>query len=232
MSHHPSELDHIDNAKRMVLDAALPHVLFDGWNDTLLENAITRSGVDAGLAQQAFPRGVIDLLVYFHCDGDKKMIEAYQRHARGDLKIRESVTLALRLRLEALRDQRDAVRRASSFFAVPSRQAEGAELIWQTCDKIWRLLGDQSDDLNWYTKRASLAVVYTSTVLYWLGDNTAESVDTWAFLDRRIADVMKIEQAKAKLKNSPLGDIVSWISSAVRPPQYDPSELPGYNSRR
>jgi ubiquinone biosynthesis protein COQ9 len=50
--------------------------------------------------------------------------------------------------------------------------ADGAKAIWGTADRIWTALGDTSDDLNWYTKRATLSAVYGSTVLYWLGDDS------------------------------------------------------------
>jgi hypothetical protein len=53
-----------------------------------------------------------------------------------------------------------------------------------------------SDDLNWYSKRAILSGVYSSTVLYWLGDQSAGHAATWAFLDRRIEDVMRFETLK------------------------------------
>ena len=59
-------------------------------------------------------------------------------------------------------------------------------------------IGDRSTDYNFYTKRALLAGVISSTALYWLEDKSAGCTDSWAFLDRRIADVMKIPQAMAR----------------------------------
>lgn len=40
--------------------------------------------------------------------------------------------------------------------------------------------------MNWYTKRASLAAVYTSTELYMTQDVSPNSVDTLGFLQRRL----------------------------------------------
>ena len=42
--------------------------------------------------------------------------------------------------------------------------------------------------------RAILSSVYSATVLYWLGDESAGHGATWSFLDRRIADVMQFEK--------------------------------------
>lgn len=59
-------------------------------------------------------------------------------------------------------------------------------------DGIWRAAGDTSTDYNWYTKRALLAGVYTSTELYMLTDCSPEFADTDAALERRITEVLTI----------------------------------------
>ena len=78
-------------------------------------------------------------------------------------------------------------------------------------DAIWRAAGDTSTDYNFYTKRLILSGVYTSTAAVWFGDDTDGFEKTWAFLDRRIEDVMQIEKVKGKAEKvlsalpSPLG---------------------------
>ena len=58
------DADHTpDTARDAILDAALPHVPFDGWTDTTFRAATADSGVDAGLARALFPRGGLDLAV-------------------------------------------------------------------------------------------------------------------------------------------------------------------------
>ena len=58
-----------------------------------------------------------------------------------------------------------------------------------------------SRDVNWYTKRATLSAVYSTTVLYWLGDDSIEHEETWAFLDRRIENVMQFEKVKGQMRD-------------------------------
>jgi ubiquinone biosynthesis protein COQ9 len=86
--------------------------------------------------------------------------------------------------------------------ALPAYAGEGARAMWQTADAIWNTLGDTSQDGNWYSKRALLSGVYGSTVLYWLGDTSEGASETWAFLDRRIENVMRIEKAKAQVEGN------------------------------
>ncbi len=75
---------------------------------------------------------------------------------------------------------------------------------------MWYAAGDTSTDFNFYTKRATLAGVYSSTLLYWLNDRSPGSEATWGFLDRRIDDVMKIEKLKSR------GEVVDRPRLAVR----------------
>ena len=78
-----------------------------------------------------------------------------------------------------------------------------------------------------------MSAVYASTVLYWLGDDSEGSEETWHFLDRRIEDVMKFETAKVQLKtnkftkefNALTGKILKTIKRPSR--NIDPN-LPGY----
>ena len=190
----------MDHAKARVLQAALSHVPFDGWSESSLAAAIADSGVEPGLARALFPRGGVDLAVAYHRAGDAAMVEALTARDLAVLRFRDRVALAVKLRLEAA--DKELVRRGSALFALPQHAIEGAGLIWATADAIWTALGDASRDVNWYSKRASLTAVYGATVLYWLGDTSANNQATWDFLDRRIENVMQFEKAKAGLQKN------------------------------
>ena len=185
--------------RRRVLEAALSHVPFDGWTEAVLRRAMTDAGLDAGLARRLFPRGVRDLVDFFAQEADRRMAEALAGRGVAALKIRERIAAAVRTRLEQAGRDREAVRRAVTFQANPRTGLDGARGLWRTADAMWRAAGDTATDVNWYTKRALLAGVYGSTLLYWLGDDSDGHEETWAFLDRRIADVMRIEKAKGRL---------------------------------
>lgn len=190
-------------AVQAVLAAALNHVPFDGWSEATLRAAIADSGVAPGLARALFPRGGVDLAAAFHRQGDALMRDRLAAMDLSALRFRDRVAQAVRTRLEVVAD-REALRRGATLFALPQHAPRGARLIWGTADAIWTALGDTAADVNWYTRRATLSAVYAATVLYWLGDETPDRQATWDFLDRRIADVMRIEGAKASLRRNPL----------------------------
>ena len=205
-----TEETHIAEARTRLLEAALPHVAFDGWTRAALDAAIADSGVDAGLAHLAFPRGGIDMALAFHRRADRALAEELAGADLAAMRIRERVTHCVRRRLELLADDREAVRRGTALLALPLYAAEGAKAIWETADIIWKGCGDTSEDYNWYTKRMILGSVYSATLLYWLGDQSPGFENTWSFLDRRIEDVMRFEKAKAQLQANPLARAALW----------------------
>ncbi|MFQ5437575.1 MAG: COQ9 family protein [Paracoccaceae bacterium] len=198
-----TEEDHLTEARDRLLDAALMHVPFDGWSETTWRAARADSGVDPGLARLAFPRGVRDLALACHRRGDEMLRERAAHANLGSLRYSARVAALVRLRLEVIGD-RETARAGVSFFMLPQNSGDGTAAIWATADLIWRLLGDRSDDVNWYTKRVILAGVYSATLLYWLGDESAVQADSWAFLDRRIENVMQFEKLKGKMRENPL----------------------------
>ncbi|RMH48039.1 MAG: COQ9 family protein [Alphaproteobacteria bacterium] len=182
----------------------MPHVPFDGWSQATLAAAAAEAGVGPDLVRALFPRGGVDLALAFHDRADRQLAEELARAPAGHLRYSERVAHAVRRRLEIVAPHKEAVRRAAALFALPIYAAEGMRALWRSADTIWRALGDQSTDYNWYTKRMTLAGVISATLLYWLGDSSEGAGRTWDFLDRRIEEVMRIERAKSALRRNPL----------------------------
>ncbi|MDC0739162.1 COQ9 family protein [Cognatishimia sp. SS12] len=197
-----------------LVDAALAHVAFDGWSTETFEAAVADSGIAPALAQALCPRGGVDLAAAYHRLGDAKLAEMLAEADLNEMRFRDRVAHAVKLRLQISADK-EVVRRGTTLFALPQHAAQGSALIWGTADTIWNSLGDTSRDINWYSKRATLSAVYGATVLYWLGDDSDAHEATWAFLDRRISNVMQIEKAKATFKDSALGKVLKGPLSAL-----------------
>lgn len=174
-----------------ILEAAVRHAPFDGWGYEAWTRGAVDAGIDAETARRAYPGSAGGMIALHSRLADQRMLAALE--ARTDwetLRTRERITLAVRTRLELAESQREAVRRALSFLALPINAALGARLLRQTVDAMWVAAGDTSADFNYYTKRGLLAGVYGAVVLYWLNDKSSDSADSWSFLDRRIADAM------------------------------------------
>jgi len=232
MAEKLTENDHISRAKAAVLAAALPDVVFDGWSEETLRRGIAASGVDSELAAQAFPRGAIDLAMAFHLQGDANLATRLEAEDLSALRFRDRVARAVCMRLEIAAQEKEAVRRGVTYFALPMHAGDGARAIWHTADVIWSGLGDSSRDVNWYTKRMTLGAVYSSSVLFWLGDDDPNMASTRAFVDRRIENVMQFEKVKARFRDNPLGKAFArgpgrLLDAIKAPGQSAPNDLPG-----
>jgi ubiquinone biosynthesis protein COQ9 len=215
-----------------MIDAALMHVPFDGWSEVSFRAAAADAGITPEEARALFPRGAVDLALAFHRRADDEMAAALKAADLGAMRFRDRVSHAVRLRLDLVEPHKEAVRRGLTLFALPMHAPDGARALWETADAIWTALGDPSEDLNWYTKRATLSGVYSATVLYWLGDQSAGHAATWEFLDRRIDDVMRIETLKKHVRENrflkPLMAGPEWFAKQVRAPSASaPLDLPG-----
>lgn len=220
-----------NETKLRLLDAIVMHVPFDGWSPEAFAAASRDIGLTPQEARVMCPRGATDLAVLFHQQGDRAMEIALAEADLAAMRVQDKIALAIRTRLDVIADK-EVVRRGSALFALPHHAAEGGRLIWGTADAMWRAIGDTSEDVNWYTKRMTLSAVWSSVVLYWLGDMSERHTATDEFIDRRIEDVMRFEKAKAQVSGNPLfkplTEILSRATAPIRAPNAERrNDLPG-----
>ncbi len=191
-----------ETIKDKIIESALPDVPFDGWTAEVLERAAIAAGYEAAMVTAVFPKGVKDAVIYFSHWADKQMLDALKKTDPASLKVRERIALAVRVKFERLEPYREAERLAIAYWMRPFRKFEGARLVWKTADVIWDWAGDTATDYNHYTKRALLSGVLTATALFWLNDHSAGQKDSWAFLDRRIENVLSVGKIVGRFKTA------------------------------
>lgn len=182
----------IEETRRALLLASLPHVAFDGWSRKAILAGAEHLGLDTALALNAFPREGAELIEAFSDWTDRAMLDKLGALDLPGLRVRDRIATAVRVRLELLAPHREAVRRGLAFLALPGNAPLGLKTLYRTVDAIWFAAGDRSTDYNFYSKRLLLSGVYSSTLLYWLNDSSEDFAQTWAFLDRRISEVLKV----------------------------------------
>lgn len=187
--------------KDRLADAVASEASFDGWTRAALASAARGLDLPAGEGERLFPGGPIDVLTFLSRRSDLRMVEDMEKEGVVALKIRDRIKGAVRIRLERHSGQRESARRALSLLSLPFNAPLALKLLYGTVDAMWYAAGDTSTDFNFYTKRATLAGVYSSTLLYWLNDRSPGAEATWAFLDRRIDDVMRIEKLKGQVRS-------------------------------
>jgi ubiquinone biosynthesis protein COQ9 len=204
----PNPADPDGELRDRLADAMVSEAAFEGWSRAALQAASRQLDLPAGEADRLFPGGPVQLLAYASERADQRTVEDMEKEGVAGLKIRDRITHAVRIRLERHAGNKEAARRALALLSLPFNAPLAMRLLYRTVDAMWYAAGDTSTDFNFYTKRATLAGVYSSTLLYWLNDRSPGSEATWGFLDRRIDDVMKIEKLKSRVK--------SWTGGSVR----------------
>ena len=178
--------------------------IFDGWNETALEAAAEMAGADFDVAKLAYAEKAIggramDMIDAWIESVDAKMLEELPAEKLSEMKIRERIFELVWFRLMAIEGLEEALRRAMAIMAMPQNAARSLQIGWRSADLMWRLAGDTATDYNHYTKRTILGSIYAATLAVFVEDMSEGKAETRAFLERRIAGVMKFEKAKARL---------------------------------
>ena len=183
--HHLSGMTEED-----AIDRLLPQMFELGWTRL----ALSRAAGDAAMAESLFPRGPRDAVVAWSRLADRRMTEA-----AGDLsglRVPARIRRLIEVRLEQALPHKDALRAAFGLLALPWNALLAARITAETVSAMWYAAGDTSADFSWYTRRATLAAVYGSTLAFWMRDASPDLSTTLAFLDRRLCDLQRLQSPR------------------------------------
>ena len=196
-----------------LIRAMLTHVPFDGWTWKAMEQGAIDIGFEkkkssslrTKIFKDLFKNGSIDFIDIFSEIIDLEVKENYNLIESKPERVPEKIKKIIMIRLNLCQKYKEAVRSSISLTAIPVNTKISLNILYRTCNSIWRIAGDKSTDFSFYTKRISLAAVYTSTLLFWLNDNSNDNIETEFFLDRRLKDISKISNLK-----KPLSDVLKF----------------------
>ena len=177
---------------------------FDGWSHKAVKSAADQLGIDAAQARLAFPKQPAEMVDAYIQGVDAAMAAHFTPERIASMKIRDRIRSMVWFRLETMAPAREAVRTGLSILAMPQNLALAAKIGWRSADLMWRIAGDTATDYNHYSKRLILSGVYGSTLLAWLDDQSEGWMESAAFLDRRLAGVMRFEKWKAAWRGNDL----------------------------
>lgn len=186
--------------KRRILNAALKHVPALGWT----EQALVQGARELELSPAAhgmFARGPVELVDHFMGQSLKELTRKMDSDLVRDMRTADRLKTAVRVRLK-MQGELVACGRWSEAMALGAMPQNAPHTLRQLAllvDEMWHVAGDDAADITWYTKRAVLGGVYTSTEMYMLTDSSEGFADTWAFLDRRMDDVSALGRLPSEL---------------------------------
>lgn len=172
-----------------LIDAVVARAGLDGWNDATMRAALRDRGEDPVLLDSHFPRGVVGAIADWIALTDRRMEEAANGEDLLALRTPARIRRLIELRLQLIEPDFEALRRAMPVLALPWNLPLAVRATARTASAIWHAAGDSSTDFSWYTRRATLAAVYSATLAYWLSPQLPTMEEVMAFLDRRLADL-------------------------------------------
>ena len=192
----------VDSDAATIIAAALVHVPFDGWTTDALVAGAADSGFSAEDVARLFPGGAVDAVVMHSALADGAMVAAFESMSNQPDRIHLMIREMILIRLDQAATHKEAVRRGLSLLAVPANALASAKALYATVDAMWRAAGQLDTDISFYTKRATLAAVYSATLLAWIADTTGDRAVIEGFLDRRLQDVARLPKASAPLRSA------------------------------
>ena len=168
----------------------LPLVPQHGWQQEALLAALTAEQHNTILA--LFPQGISDMLVCLNRQHQNIIEEHIQQIQLTRTK--DIVAAAVLKKAQLLRAEPDITKRTTSAYALYPQIA--TQCAAETIDGIWRLAKDTSQKNQWayYSKRTTLAFVYTTTLVYSQKTPAPNDAELERFIANRLANIHQAAQ--------------------------------------
>jgi len=182
--------------KIKLMTRMLNHVPDLGWTWEALYKAALNSKKNKNPTeeelQNLFNRKVSNIIGIFNEQLDEEMYEIYNTKGNKSLGVTETIRGLILCRLKASQNYKSIIKSSLFFMAQPINAYDALTQVMKTSDKIWKFAGDSSKGRTFYSKRLILAGVYSSTLAYWLAEETRSIEGSEDFLDRRLDNVKNI----------------------------------------
>ena len=180
--------------KIQFFEAILDLLPFHDWNKKLMLAAEKKCQFSLGYYKLLFPRGLGEVISELSAWQDQEMIDDLTKlNIQGRTK--EKIAIAIYRRI--ILNSKISHIKYMSYFISTASIGLASSLAWQTCSKIWYIVGDKAVDFNYYTKRGLLLSVYASAITFYASDESAEDNETKQFINDSLDFITNL----AKIKN-------------------------------
>ncbi|NWH77604.1 COQ9 protein, partial [Piaya cayana] len=210
-----------EQLQHRILTAALESVPEHGWTAEAIAEGAKTLGLSAAAAGM-FQSDGSQLILHFVSQCNTKLSELLQQEQKlveqgeaekkpTDQFLRDAVEARLRMVIPYIEKWPQAL----SILLMPHNIPSSLSLLSSMIDDIWHYAGDQSTDINWYTRRAVLTGIYNTTELVMMQDSSPDFEDTWRFLENRVADAMKMGDTANQVQSTGEAIVQGLMGAAV-----------------
>lgn len=170
-----------------------------GISENLLEEVNNSLGFTPLYHAILFEKGLSEI-VRFCEDYADLFIKEQVNEITIPLSTTQKIALMLEFRILNSPFSLDFHKSLSVYYAKPLNIADGITSAWRTADVIWRLAGDESVDINFYTKRSLLSGVFMASQYHYHKTGEADSVRK--FIIQALEEVVNFGKITAKCKRT------------------------------
>ena len=134
-----------------------------------------------------FPNQTHDIVLYYLDKINLDLEKEINSEELLKLKVRERIIYLIKTKLNLEIVTQNYIQKTISYLMMPNHIKDALEVLSESSNQMWILADDKSNDFSFYTKRFSLSVIYTKTLLYWIYDKSNNYNNSWNFLDKQIS---------------------------------------------
>lgn len=195
--------------KRKIIFKFIHNSAFDGWNDECLAKSCKELELEPDYHEILFPGGIKEITQLLSDTCNNMAFDSLDKKKLKDMRISEKVEEIIFQKIVTYHDffeNNEALKKFIAYGTQIDNIGNSAKNIFSFSNDVWRLIGDNSTDFSYYTKRLSLSQIYVNTLIYSLTDEKSANKEepfekTRNFLKRNIDGLMKFHKLKAKIKN-------------------------------
>ena len=151
------------------------------WTNSNYLSVVSKSNSSEAVWDSNFPLKLRDLTAFF-ISRSLENIELPIRDQFIEMKTQERLETILISYLNQFKDSKLIIERLIEYFKSPESLITTPESIYLISDKFWQLIEDTSIDFNFYTKRFILMSVIVPTTLFWINDESKDSLNTVEYM--------------------------------------------------
>ena len=180
--------------KLSILESAKNIVRKDGWSNNLL-NKLVNSKVKNSDLVYLFPNGYVDIMEISLDQINTSLENRIKKINIINLSLTKRIKKILSIRLEILQEDKIFYKKTFYHLLLPQNSKIMKKNLYNSIDNMWFLAGDSSTDFSFYTKRITLAAIYTNALFIFYNKDIHKA---GLNIDKNLERISKIPKIKNK----------------------------------
>ena len=155
------------NKKRIeIINLSKDLIIKYGWNDLLFQRIKEHKKINVQELEVLFPNGYKEMIRFFFDNLNQELKYKFINDNFSRIPVHKRIRKILITKLNIIKKDRIFFKRTFNYLLIPGNYRLLSRLLYNSVNNIWYVAQDNSTDFNFYTKRAILSVIYTSTIFY------------------------------------------------------------------